>query len=466
MPPTLAQAFKVYFSRRWSVALLSTAAALYLATLIGLAIRGGASVAFHSPLFPVLLGLPAMLASLWVVSTAKWQFAHPRARLTPGFARAHVAAAAFWLVLPLLIYPLSLSWLLKAPTLAIMAYPLVVGGLYVWGMHTNQVLFQLLGFALFYAPMAPQTAPFWTDTAPTLQAAQGGMIVAGALAVAAWLWRLPHLTEESDHYRIPAHAQSGKASRIEKSEARRNLARHLNREGIFPRISDRWHDRLAHHQASSTAQRQRLLRYGFGAAPIAVLSLTMLLFLLLSTGFNSAISGRANLVALWIPGVIALFIGAAAVSSRLAMRRPRMQTELLLPLSRADWINGLFWACVRDNVVFTVVTGGALLAASLLVQALPAVTIGQALTFAAALLAALVAAFATSMQVGLITSGLKRTLILILGLYAVFLTGGCSIGLSFWIGPIFGLLLAVVLLAVGLLLLRRAHRNWLNAELG
>ena len=203
------------------------------------------------------------------------------------------------------------------------------------------------------------------------------------------------------------------------------------------------------------------------AVPIAVLCLGVLLGLLLFTGFNAAISGRTNLVTLaGIPGVMALFLGAGVVSARLAMRRTRMQTELLLPLSRADWVNGLFRACARDNVAITTVAGGALLTATLLVQAPPAVTTGQVVTFAAAVLAALVATFATSMQAGLITSGLKRTLVLMLNLYAVLSAGGGCVGLSFWVGPIFGLLLAVVLLAVGLLLLRRAHRNWLNAELG
>ena len=117
-------------------------------------------------------------------------------------------------------------------------------------------------------------------------------------------------------------------------------------------------------------------------------------------------------------------------------------------------------------MAITTVAGGALLTATLLVQAPPAVTTGQVVTFAAAVLAALVATFATSMQAGLITSGLKRTLVLMLNLYAVLSAGGGCVGLSFWVGPLFGLPLAVVLLAVGLLLLRRAHRNWLNAELG
>lgn len=464
MASRTAQAFNAYLCQRWSRTILLAVGGAYLVAM-GIALSLAAADV-HPLSLTCLVGFPVMVAAFWVTSTVKWQFVHPRAQLVPGFAGPHLATAAAWLAVAFIAYPLSLGLVFTTSTPALLAYALAVGASQTWALHANRGMLTLLSLALFIAPFFPQSAFFFDGHAPHVWALQWGLIAASLLALAAWLWRLPRLTEASDDYFIPAHAQSGKASRMEKSEARRNLARHLSRSGWLAWVTDHWHDRLPRHQASSTAQRQRLLRYGFGAAPIGVLCLGMLLFLLLFTGFNATISGSTNVVALGLPGVMALFIGAGAVSSRLAMRRPRMQTELLLPLSRADWVAGLFRTCARDNVALTVVAGGTLLAASLLVQAPAAITVGQALTFAAAVLAALVAAFATSMQVGLITSGLKRTLALMLSLYAVFLAGGCSVGLSFWVGPLFGLPLAVVLLAVGLLLLRRAHRNWLNAELG
>lgn len=465
MAPRIQQAFNAYLTQRWPRPILLAVGVVYL-LVMGFELSRPAAYAHLSTLI-FLVGFPAMGTAFWVTSTAKWQFVHPRAQLVPGFSGPHLAAAAAWLAVGFIAYPLSLGLVLTTSVPAMLAYALAVGASQTWAVHANRGTLTLLSLALFLAPLAPQSAFFFTDHAPHVSALRGGIIAASLLAVAAWLWYLPRLTEESDDYFIPAHAQSGKASRMEKSEARRNLARHLSRSGFFLWVTDRWHDRLIRHQASSTTQRQRLLRYGFGAVPIAVLCLGVLLGLLLFTGFNAAISGRTNLVTLaGIPGVMALFLGAGVVSARLAMRRTRMQTELLLPLSRADWVNGLFRACARDNVAITTVAGGALLTATLLVQAPPAVTTGQVVTFAAAVLAALVATFATSMQAGLITSGLKRTLVLMLNLYAVLSAGGGCVGLSFWVGPLFGLPLAVVLLAVGLLLLRRAHRNWLNAELG
>ena len=466
MTPRTQQAFNAYLTQRWArPALLAVGVAYLLGMGIGLS---QSPVSIHPPLFVGLLGGVVLVVAVWVTGTAKWQFVHPRARMTPGFSGPHLGAAAAWLAVGTIVYPLSLSLVLTASVPALLAYSLAVGALQVWGMHANRMLISPLTIALFMAPNVPQTAPFWTDNTPTLFTAQCGLIAVSLLALAAWLWRLPRLTEESGDYLIPAHAQSGKASRMEKSEARRNMARHFSRSGFFLSVSDRWHDPLARHQASSTAQRQRLLRYGFSAAPIAVRSLGVLLMLLLITGTNAAVSGNDSPLGLVISGIMVLFLGASLTSSRMAMRQPRMQTELLLPLSRADWVTGLFRVCARDTVALTAVAGGALAAWIFLLAPAATDTINarQALAFTAAALAALVAGFATSMQAGLITSGIKRATVLMLGLYAVIVACGVSAGLSFWASPVYGLAVAAALLVAGLLLLRRAHRNWLNAELG
>jgi hypothetical protein len=148
----------------------------------------------------------------------------------------------------------------------------------------------------------------------------------------------------------------------------------------------------------------------------------------------------------------------------MAQRRPRVASEMLLPLSRTQLVNGLFAAAVHNSVVLWLIMNGTL---GLLVgttsdrYSLRAVAI-----FLMLAASTMFASMAICLRTSIWTSTFKRFGILWITWMSL------MVPINLWwtyrvnIGDAPFLLLPVLLLAVGALFYRSARHAWMNLELG
>jgi hypothetical protein len=314
-------------------------------------------------MFPLGIG-GAMLA--WMLLTqAKWQFCESRARLLPGFARAHLAVLAGLIMLGFGIFPplaaLACGWNVLGAASCMAG----IGAAYIWTMHNNNWAMGLLTMVQLFSLATGPGLEFWVqpDATSKFLLVHAAIFVAAWTGLAAWLGRLPHLREEDSDYLIPIQAQQGSATRMERTQAARTLARQMSRARIHRIASDRWLDRLQCAKAVTTAARQWLLRYGYGPAPVALtavfftVSFGVMIVLMARYQITSSNSTREILPALPMLVIMPSFI----VGGMFVMRRARLGHELLLPLSRRQFVNGLFLTAAWNAVVMWAVTHATLL---------------------------------------------------------------------------------------------------------
>jgi hypothetical protein len=371
-----------------------------------------------------------------LTSQAKWQFCNPRASLLPGFAAPHLRVLFAIAVVVIGLAPLSLG-LAGRNALGAAAFAIAFGALLLWSIHASQGLATILALALFFSIYNDQVAAFWLDSASATKwlPVHATFLLAGWAAIVAWLWRLGRLREEMDDYNLPAHTQAGSATRIERTIAARVAARQLLKSGISRRICDVWHDRLASATAATTHARQRLLRYGFSATPAFVWALCMAVFLPLAIWFtfHSSLAGNMHTLSAALPSMNMLVVMPGILASGAFVgRRPRMAQELLLPLTRAQYVDGLLWDLARSALITWLIVLSALLTfvAALSDGALPAPLAGG---LAALTLGVHIYMFGATTRSAQIPQGGKRNVITMVLLVPAFITAG--VGLAFLRGP-------------------------------
>ncbi len=462
----LAYALNVYLSKRWAVPTIALAALVW--GVIVFAMSRSPEVA------PIMIctamGMPIMGIAFWVTSVAKWQFVNPRARLLPGFTAPHLVIIAGWFTLGIGFVSLTIGLALNGINpLAALAYGSTCGALFVWAIHTAKPLLTLFSMAIYFSPAAGFAQPFWIGSSPTLTLVRLAVILTGTAGIALWMWRLATLTEESQAYVIPTQAQAGKASRMEKSEARRNVATQLSRAKLAGWIVDRWAESLIGRRARTAAERTALLPYGHAGAPAWIRCLWLMTIMVVVVIVNILVAGTSSMtstIRIAAPtALIFTFMGPAISTQLLAMRRARMQTELLWPMTRRQYIDGLFRIVAVEAMEVWIVTMG-LLGASVAALIPELLRADYVVGLGVATLVSLVVAFGLSTLVALIESGTKRMLLLIVGLYLVagLLMGVCAAYVYAGAVPAYGL--GIIVLLGGVLLTRWSHRQWLCAELG
>jgi hypothetical protein len=415
-----------------------------------------------------VLGLPIMGISFWVTSVAKWQFVNPRARLLPGFAAPHLAIIMAWFFVGYGLIPLVTG--VFSPGIAALpalAYGVLCGSMFVWAMHTGRPFPMFLGLAAYFSPAIPSLGAFWSGGTPILLLIQISLIIVGLIALGAWLRELSRLTEDSEAYIIPTTAQSGSASRMEKSEARRNLATQISRSWLTTRVIDWWVDPLKARRARSVRERQKLLRFGQSGTPAWLRSLWILAIMIAVIGFNYLFTRQSvSSVPIIVPTALVFsFVAPSITAQLLAMQRPRMSTELLWPLTRREYIDGLFRNVARDTIVFWCIIIGIVLVLVAVLDAeylwldwAPAALVG---TFAG-----LTVTYGVSMFAALIESGITRTLLLLLGFYAQMGLLAMA-GLAYvYVGAVVGYAILVLVGCTGVVIIRHSHARWMRAELG
>ena len=148
---------------------------------------------------PTFLILSVWLFGMMLSLHVKKQFSAPRARLLPGFARAHLAAAGLWLSILIAVPFAGVAGLPGFPVMGTVAFFTALAALCVWIGIVQAVGLNIaatLGFILL------MNRPLWVqgliaDTPPVVAAAALVLSAAALAAAARWLTRL--------HEEVPAY---------------------------------------------------------------------------------------------------------------------------------------------------------------------------------------------------------------------------------------------------------------------
>jgi hypothetical protein len=191
------------------------------------------------------------------------------------------------------------------------------------------------------------------------------------------------------------------------------------------------------------------------------MAVVMLIFLAITSLRPGAHLGRALSAGAAAP---LLFYPAMFPGIWLAMRRARLSQELLLPLSREQFIDGVFWQLVRDSLnTLVVIVTVALVAVLCLPADYPETT---KLVAGATLLGAVQPyMFGVATYSALRPSAIARFAIMMAAMtpaFAVCIGGIASLQLS---GPWPALFIAAAVLPIGIVVVRKSRQAWLNAEL-
>ncbi len=464
------QVLLTYTTQRWLLLFPSLILLATIGTYVTVSI-GGKGAEHLQMTFG--LGFPIMMGFIWLVSTARWQFANPRARLLPGFVGPHLGVLATVFVLILLANPLCLALGAGLSTPGTLAYALLLGSTTLWGMQPGRGIFMLPTMVILFSGMTSAGIKFWFAVPNQFTALHGAMAATGGAMVVAWLWRLSMLHEEMDDYQVVPLGSPGSLSRIERAEQRKLLGRVSARHNIIQALADRWHDRL-HHLTAETQTQTQLLHYGFGRipwgaqAPMAGIFFAAYGIFLSQLGFvNGGRMGPAS--AFVVMAIQFAMVGPAYVTGlRMMQRLPRMAQELLRPATRAEYLDGLLLAVTKQTGLLWLALQIGLLAMILSTGAFPDENLWElAMPYLLISLTAQVPTLGLSLWLARKGSMWR----IILGLYAAMIFHGAVLGAWWWgrkqIGDLLFVAVAtVVLLTLGAMLITWARRAWLRTELG
>jgi len=395
---------------------------------------------------PIVAGMP------FFVAVAKWQFVNPRARLMPGYTRPHFAAIFAVLAVLLVANPLLQAFCQGMSPLGLLAFSLLLGGLFLHSIHFQKGVYVLPTMAVYR---------FWLSAADDFQAAHIAIALTGAAMVGWSLWQLTTLSEEDEGYFITPFG----SSRLERALQERLKGRKMARGGLGFRFSDRWHDRLS---TSLESPRQ----YGWGRFSHAQQAI--------GVGLGTSVYGLfLGCMALWIKGqfgvspsvlVSAITFIAPALGATLVLRsrRVRMASELLRPASRAAYFDGLIGSLARLTLYFWLAMSAGLWVVS---RFSPQIFEGNFTQFAVGYLLLSLAVQLPAFALGLRMARWQSTVLFGLSCYGLAIS---EFGLLvYWAhlqkeaGPILvAAFAAVLLIAVGVPMLIGARNAWLRAELG
>ncbi len=353
MTPQVQQVFGTYLNRRWLWALAGFGL-ISFGPSVAIVLTGEQFNKLPPALTSIAIALPTAIAAYVLASQAKWQFCDSRARMIPRFGGPHVVVLAALAVIAFGVFPAALSLAGHWSTLGVPACTIVIATASIWMIHSGRWLGGVIAFGAYLSLMTEPGLRFWVDPEQGQQliVVHAALFIAGWAGFSLWLRRLMLIREEDADYFVPIQAQFGSASRMERTNATRVVARSQARNRWTTRINDAWHDRLAGIRATTPAARQRLLRYGFAVAPPWMSALPMagsffVMFLFMErTGVLKA-GGPTQSI---LPALnIVMIMPTLMTAGLLAMRRARMSQELLLPMSRRQYINGLLQALARNS---------------------------------------------------------------------------------------------------------------------
>ena len=350
MPNQLPAVLSTYATRRSVQLLVALGGAFCLLAFFAAAADARQGVRIKEEVLG-LLAFPTMIFAYLIASQGKWQFADPRSRLVPNFVANHLAVLACLAMLSLGLAPALLGWAARASALGAAATSIAIGASLIWLIQGKPAQTLLFGFGTTALMIRPGVA-FWLapDSATAHWPYQLALLAAGWAAFGGWLVRLANLCEEQSDYFQPIYLQAGSATRMDRRTAAR-LYPNAPSSSSSPGWGDKWHDRLAGVRATTVAARQRLLRYGGSTSPAwhsaIVMSGALLLLICVTPLFRAwGVPPKPNF---FFGGLIPM--SALIAPGMLLARRSKMPQELLWPLTRRAYVDGLFAAMARSAVI-------------------------------------------------------------------------------------------------------------------
>jgi hypothetical protein len=365
MSPQLQQVAQTYLTRRslWVVgafALLAFAISLTFSLL--------------EPNDPIgalpILGVAAAVTGYALGIHAKSQFGNPRARLVPGFNRPHVVMLAAILIAWCGVCPLVVALAARWSLLGAFAFSIAGTAAGIWAMHRPHAITISLAFMIFLSFGTRPTIDFWVRAAstPAVAAARLAILAIGWGSIAYWFHRLRVLGEEDADYRAPNLTQHGPSTRFAGPQASCAGGRSPVPGSWQSPFADAFQRPASYVTATSIAQRQRLLRDGLLAKPLGaraagiaaiglgILAINALLGLVFSVGAGLDLRDNTPMLGVMI------FMTSAMGNGQLAVRRPRMSQELMLPLRRQDYFHALFASSALNALMIWIITQAAIVA--------------------------------------------------------------------------------------------------------
>lgn len=419
-----------------------------------------------------MIALPLIFLPILLVAQAKAQFAHARSRLVPGFAMPHLATLAGVLMLIAMVYPLFVAWLGATDALGTLALAVSIVAPVTLGIHFNRFGTLIIAMTAFFSTMTQVGSAWWLSPPASNAPIHAAIIVGGSAALVGWLWRLGRLREEADDYQTTMQWRASRRTDSETTESRRIVAEQMRRQKLAAWISDIWLARIGPYHGGHAFGRARLLRFGFGQ-PGWVQGLMMgtmfylLTIFLAKFGYLSGNLGQPHndLGPLQFFMVMSAVFPGMLAGETLAHRRPTMGGELLRPLTRSQYADGLLTATVWNSAtMWAVFNSGIILLIWQLVDVhFTATTVGMVLLLSATVS---FASGSVSLRTAVWPSQLKRmgalwlTLVLVMPPLVAWQPLRPKIGEWPFVG------FALLLICVGIWMLGRARRAWMNLELG
>jgi hypothetical protein len=414
------------------------------------------------------IGMPLMFLLPFLVGHIKSQFSHSRARLLPNFAAPHLTILAAVLVLSLWIYPLFVAWYAHIDPVALVAITTAIAVPVIWGLQLQRTSLFFVGLIVFLSLYTERAQQWWFVDTAAHRPIQATIAALGAALLAAWLRRLSQLNEEMDDYGTTMQWRVARPGGGEAIEQRRLAANQVRRSPLITWINDAWFARLpAGPTTRSTFQLAQLLRYGFGSWPVAISALFMtacmtatalFMFEFALVGHDSDV-GMLNFMLFF-----AIIMPGFQAGEALAQRRRRVSSELLLPMSRPQLIDGLFTASAHNMIVYWLIMNAGFLLVAWHI-------LGDRLTLEAAAMYVLLSLATAFVTLGLSTriavwrsQFLRLAFVMVMWLLMAPLAG-------WWLardryGDFPFVVLAVILAGIGTFLVANARQAWLNLELG
>jgi hypothetical protein len=424
--------------------------------------------------YTAALGMPVFLGFAFLVAIVKWQFAHPRARLMPSYKTPHLFVFGAILFALLVANPLLLSYRGGISIAGSLAFTLLLGGSYLWGVGFDRGWMALPCMAIFFSPYIPAGNHFWFSDEQPYRLAHTGLVIVGLTLAIGWLWRIAHLDEEMSDYQTNINIGWLRHSRLESAELRKYEGRRAARKGLGSWFADRWHDRLPwpvlvpsekKPSLKRPSSKTKLLRYGFTSISPAqqalgvtcfVVLFTMMMFQFKSWQKNPSLSVVA------MPFFSVMVIPAGATLLQFARRRSRMAHELLYPLTRTEYIDGLLRAAGRQFLFLWIATQVTLgIVVKIGTTHLVEMTFPALISYAFFSAATQLVGFGCILWLARFSNGF----VYIVGIY--FVVGIQALLFATWRNPSpLGTFLLGLALALGVALIVHSRRLWLETELG
>jgi hypothetical protein len=269
-----------------------------------------------------------------------------------------------------------------------------------------------------------------------------------------------------DDYQNTVHWRAARKSGCEVSEQRRIVAAQLRRSKVSSWISDAWLARVGGYHADKLPALARLLRYGFGQ-PAELQGLMMGSWFFLATLFLAKFSftgGGSSFGMLQFYAQMTMIFPGMFAGEWLAQRRPRIGSELLLPLSRTRLIDGLLAATVWNVTAFWLVMSIGLV---ILIRITANDNVDPATSFMMLLMTSTgaIGLGGLSLRVSVWPSAVKRLAVVLVSMFlfqAPFLLW--TLGREKFGSTPF-LIVAAVMAGLGVVMFRLARQAWLDAEL-